>query len=99
MIRPISGPGVSLAMTKDFKTLERFGIIMSSEDKDAALITAEDWRALGAHSFRSIRSRYHGAMGPETSIGVAAFSAPRSVRTRCQRAGSCLVSMGSERSA
>jgi predicted GH43/DUF377 family glycosyl hydrolase len=32
------GPGVSLAMTKDFKTFERFGVIMPPEDKDAALL-------------------------------------------------------------
>ena len=33
-----SGPGVSLALTKDFKTFERFGVIMSPEDKDSALL-------------------------------------------------------------
>jgi len=32
------GPGVSLAFTKDFITFERLGIIMSPEDKDAALL-------------------------------------------------------------
>ena len=32
------GPGVSLALTKDFKTFERFGSIMPPEDKDAALL-------------------------------------------------------------
>lgn len=32
------GPGVSLAMTKDFRTFERFGVVMSPEDKDAALL-------------------------------------------------------------
>ena len=32
------GPGVSLALTKDFKTFERFGVIMPPEDKDAALL-------------------------------------------------------------
>jgi predicted GH43/DUF377 family glycosyl hydrolase len=32
------GPGVSLAMTKDFKTFERYGVIMQPEDKDAALL-------------------------------------------------------------
>ena len=31
------GPGVSLALTKDFKTFDRFGVIMPPEDKDAAL--------------------------------------------------------------
>jgi len=31
------GPGVSLAITKDFKVFERFGVIMPPEDKDAAL--------------------------------------------------------------
>jgi predicted GH43/DUF377 family glycosyl hydrolase len=32
------GPGVSLALTRDFKSFERFGVIMSPEDKDAALL-------------------------------------------------------------
>lgn len=31
------GPGVSLAMTRDFREFERLGLIMSPEDKDAAL--------------------------------------------------------------
>ena len=32
------GPGVSLALTKDFSTYERFGVIMTPDDKDAALL-------------------------------------------------------------
>jgi len=32
------GPGVSLALTKDFKKFERYGVIMPPEDKDAALL-------------------------------------------------------------
>ena len=32
------GPGVSLALTKDFHTFKRFGLIMSPDDKDAALL-------------------------------------------------------------
>jgi len=32
------GPGVSLALTEDFHNFERYGIIMSPEDKDAALL-------------------------------------------------------------
>ena len=31
------GPGVSLALTEDFHTFERYGMIMAPEDKDAAL--------------------------------------------------------------
>ncbi|HLF26693.1 MAG TPA: glycosidase [Anaerolineae bacterium] len=31
------GPGVSVALTVDFRTFERLGVIMSPEDKDAAL--------------------------------------------------------------
>jgi predicted GH43/DUF377 family glycosyl hydrolase len=34
----VGGPGVSLAMTKDFKTFDRYGVIMQPEDKDAALL-------------------------------------------------------------
>jgi len=32
------GPGVSLALTKDFHSFERIGVIMPPEDKDAALL-------------------------------------------------------------
>lgn len=32
------GPGVSLALTQDFKSFERLGVIMPPEDKDAALL-------------------------------------------------------------
>ena len=32
------GPGVSLALTKDFRSFKRFGVIMPPEDKDAALL-------------------------------------------------------------
>ena len=32
-----SGPGVALALTEDFHTFERYGIIMAPDDKDAAL--------------------------------------------------------------
>ena len=32
------GPGVSLALTEDFRTFERYGVIMQPEDKDAALL-------------------------------------------------------------
>jgi len=32
------GPGVSLALTSDFRSFERFGVIMPPEDKDAALL-------------------------------------------------------------
>lgn len=32
------GPGVSLALTEDFVTFERYGSIMSPDDKDAALL-------------------------------------------------------------
>jgi predicted GH43/DUF377 family glycosyl hydrolase len=32
------GPGVSLALTKDFNTFERYGVIAQPEDKDAALL-------------------------------------------------------------
>ena len=32
------GPGVALALTEDFHTFERFGVIMAPEDKDAALL-------------------------------------------------------------
>lgn len=53
------GPGVSLALTEDFRTFERVGPTMSPEDKDAALLPRRiggNWAmihrpmtALGAH--------------------------------------------------
>ena len=33
-----SGPGVALALTEDFRTFERYGIVMQPDDKDAALL-------------------------------------------------------------
>lgn len=32
------GPGVSLALTEDFRSYERYGVVMPPEDKDAALL-------------------------------------------------------------
>lgn len=32
------GPGVALVMTKDFRSFERYGLIMQPDDKDAALL-------------------------------------------------------------
>ncbi len=32
------GPGVALALTEDFRTFERYGLIMQPDDKDAALL-------------------------------------------------------------
>jgi predicted GH43/DUF377 family glycosyl hydrolase len=32
------GPGVSLALTRDFRSFERYGVIMPPDDKDAALL-------------------------------------------------------------
>ena len=32
------GPGVSMAITEDFKDFERYGVIMAPDDKDAALL-------------------------------------------------------------
>jgi len=33
-----SGPGISLALTEDFRSFERYGIVMQPDDKDAALL-------------------------------------------------------------
>ncbi|HJS17736.1 MAG TPA: hypothetical protein VJ785_03245 [Anaerolineales bacterium] len=32
------GPGVSMALTRDFRSFERLGVVMPAEDKDAALL-------------------------------------------------------------
>jgi predicted GH43/DUF377 family glycosyl hydrolase len=60
------GPGVSLALTKDFKSFERYGVIMPPEDKDAALLPRRiggNWAlihrpvtTLGAHMWISYSS-------------------------------------------
>ncbi len=57
------GPGVSLAMTEDFRTFERHGVVMSPEDKDAAMLPRKiggywamihrPMTALGAHMWIS----------------------------------------------
>lgn len=39
------GPGVSLALTSDFRSFERYGVVMPPEDKDAALLP----RRIGGH--------------------------------------------------
>jgi len=64
-IRPIrvAGPGVSLALTKDFRTFERYGVIMPPDDKDSALLPRRingywvlihrPMTALGAHMWVS----------------------------------------------
>ncbi len=39
------GPGVSLALTEDFRTFERYGVVMPPEDKDAALLP----KRIGGH--------------------------------------------------
>lgn len=39
------GPGVSLALTEDFRSFERLGVVMPPEDKDAALLP----RRIGDH--------------------------------------------------
>ena len=44
------GPGVSLALTKDFRTFERYGVIMPPDDKDSALLAAKNRWQLGADS-------------------------------------------------
>ena len=63
------GPGVSLAMTTDFQTFERFGVIMQPEDKDAALLPrriGDYWAlihrpvtTLGAHMWISYSPDLH----------------------------------------
>jgi len=52
------GPGVSLALTKDFRSFERFGVIMPPEDKDAALLP------------RRINGRWAMIHRPVTTLGA-----------------------------
>jgi predicted GH43/DUF377 family glycosyl hydrolase len=61
-----AGPGVSLALTEDFHTFERFGVVMQPEDKDATLVPhriGDSWalihrpvRPEGAHIWISYSS-------------------------------------------
>jgi predicted GH43/DUF377 family glycosyl hydrolase len=63
------GPGVSLALTRDFRSFERFGVIMPPEDNDAALLPRRiggRWAlihrpmtALGAHMWISYSPDLH----------------------------------------
>ncbi|MCZ6493024.1 MAG: glycosidase [Planctomycetota bacterium] len=52
------GPGVALAMTEDFRHFERCGVVMSPEDKDAALLP------------RQINGRWAMIHRPSTPMGA-----------------------------
>src|SRR3970040_724969 len=52
------GPGVALALTEDFHHFERYGMIMSPEDKDAGLFPH---RIGGYWALLHSPGRYHGA--------------------------------------
>lgn len=52
------GPGVSLALTRDFRTFERYGVVMPPDDKDAALLP------------RKIGGRWALIHRPMTALGV-----------------------------
>lgn len=52
------GPGVSLTLTRDFKSFERYGVIMPAEDKDAALLP------------RRIEGRWAMIHRPMTALGA-----------------------------
>jgi len=52
------GPGVSLALTRDFRTFEHYGMVMHPEDKDAALLP----RRFGGHW--AMIHRPHSTSGP-----------------------------------
>jgi predicted GH43/DUF377 family glycosyl hydrolase len=52
------GPGVSLALTRDFRTFERYGVVMPPDDKDAALLP------------RKIGGRWALIHRPATTLGV-----------------------------
>jgi len=53
-----AGPAVSLALTKDFKKLERLGVVVPPEDKDAALLP------------RRIHGRWNVFHRPITALGA-----------------------------
>jgi predicted GH43/DUF377 family glycosyl hydrolase len=50
-----SGPGVSLALTEDFRTFKRYGVVLPPEDKDAALLP---------HKIRDCWAMIHRPVGP-----------------------------------
>ncbi len=55
------GPGVALALTEDFRSFERYGLIFPPEDKDAALFP------------RQIDGRWWAIHRPVTSMGAHMF--------------------------
>lgn len=71
------GPGVSLALTEDFLSFERYGVIMPPEDKDAAL---QGWLVI----YHGVR---HKAAGAIYRLGLALFDleSPERCLKRCDR--------------
>jgi len=59
------GPGVSLALTEDFRSFERFGVVMQPEDKDAALLP---------HRIGSSWAMIHRPVGPTAAHIWIAYS-------------------------
>jgi len=57
-----SGPGVSLALTEDFRHFERYGDIMPPEDKDAALLPRRIGKYWAATASSSKRGAARGGM-------------------------------------
>lgn len=55
------GPGVSMALTKDFRSFQRLGVIMSPEDKDAALLP---------HRINGLWGLIHRPVSAMSSIGA-----------------------------
>jgi len=59
------GPGGSLALTEDFRSFERFGVVMQPEDKDAALLP---------HRIGSSWAMIHRPVGPTAAHIWIAYS-------------------------
>jgi predicted GH43/DUF377 family glycosyl hydrolase len=60
------GPGVSLALTDDFRSFERFGVVMQPEDKDAALLP---------HRIGDLWALIHRPVGPTAAHIWISYSA------------------------
>jgi predicted GH43/DUF377 family glycosyl hydrolase len=90
-----SGPGVALAMTQDFRSFERYGLIMQPDDKDAAVLPHRiDGSFAMLHRPMPTRARTSGSrtprsaqLGPPQAAACRRGAAPGGTPTRsaCRR--------------
>ncbi|HLY93797.1 MAG TPA: hypothetical protein VKP14_03030 [Gaiellaceae bacterium] len=75
-----AGPAVYLAMTEDFRTVERYGIVMHPDDKNAALLPHRiEGRWVLFHRPRTEFGRAHSEIVLSRSADLISWSAPEQV--------------------